>query len=130
MERFTQKDGITGAHNANAFYRAVTQHHVKIFSETPTNIQGITEIKYQVPTKDRAGNLTGEFKPAIKTKTVYDPKIFTDQKILELGQQASVKGYKDAMASGSGQATAVVDGISFRIYVDKTTGRVRNFHPN
>ncbi|CBJ82229.1 conserved hypothetical protein [Xenorhabdus bovienii SS-2004] len=99
-------------------------------SEAPTKVPGITEIKYQVPTKDRAGNLTGEYKPAIQTKTVYDPKVFTDQKILELGQQASTKGYKDAMASSNGQATAVVDGVSFRIYVDKTTGRVKNFHPN
>ncbi len=34
------------------------------------------------------------------------------------------------MNSKDGQATATVDGVSFRIYVDKTTGKVRNFHPN
>ncbi len=130
VDGFTQKSGISGGHNANAFYDAIKQYNVKIVSETPTGVKGITEVKYQIPTKDRSGNLTGEYKATPETKTVYDPNIFTDQKILDLGQQAAVKGYKDAMASKSGQASATVDGVSFRIYVDKTTGTVRNFHPN
>lgn len=50
--------------------------------------------------------------------------------MLDLGQQAAAKGYKDAMTSKSGQANATVDGVTFRIYVDKSTGTVKNFHPN
>jgi len=34
------------------------------------------------------------------------------------------------MNSPNGNANVISGGISFRIYVDKTTGRVRNFHPN
>lgn len=87
-------------------------------------------MKCLIPTKDRAGNLTGDYKATTETKTIYDPNLFSDQKILEIGQQAAAKGYKDAMASKSGQANLSVDGVNFRIYVDKTTVTVRNFHPN
>jgi filamentous hemagglutinin len=130
VDGFTQKNGISGGHNSNAFYDAAKEYNVKIVSETPTGVKGITEVKYLIPTKDRAGNLTGDYKATTETKTIYDPKLFSDQKILELGQQAAAKGYKDAMASKNGQANVSVDGVNFRIYVDRTTGTVRNFHPN
>ncbi|MGP2488254.1 hemagglutinin repeat-containing protein [Pantoea ananatis] len=130
VDGFTQKNGISGGHNANAFYDAAKEYNVKIVSETPTGVKGITEVKYLVPTKNRDGSLTGDYKTTVETKTIYDPKIFTDQKILDLGQQAAAKGFNEAMSSKSGQANVTVDGISFRIYVDKKTGTVRNFHPN
>lgn len=129
---FSQKNGISGGHNADEFYSAANQNGVKVLREIPTGVPGITKIEYQIPTKDRAGNFTGNYKGNGSKpfeKTVYDPKIFTDQKMLDLGQQASIKGYADAMASKSGQASAIVGGVKFRIYVDKTTGTVRNFHP-
>lgn len=50
--------------------------------------------------------------------------------IPELGQQAAANGFKDAMNSPNGTANVVSGGVSFRVYVDKKTGRVRNFHPN
>ncbi|MEZ2686640.1 CdiA family toxin C-terminal domain-containing protein [Proteus vulgaris] len=106
------------------------QRTIKILSETLTDVKGITHITYQIPTKDRTGKLDGGYKNEIFEKTVYDPKVFSDQRILDLGQKASAKGYKEAMNSRDGQATATVDGVSFRIYIDKTTGKVRNFHPN
>ncbi|WP_421217828.1 CdiA family toxin C-terminal domain-containing protein [Aeromonas enteropelogenes] len=130
VDGFTQKSGISGGHNANAFYDAAKEYNVKIVSETPTGVNGITEVRYLIPTKDRAGNLTGEYKATPETKTIYDPKIFNDQKMLELGQQAAAKGYKDALNSPNGAANVSVDGISFRIYVDKSTGTVRNYHSN
>ncbi|MBG3014627.1 hemagglutinin repeat-containing protein [Proteus faecis] len=133
MDKFTQKAGVSGAHNADVFYSAAKDKGLQIISETPTGVKGITQIEYRIPTKDAAGNLTGNYKGSGAEpfkKTVYDPKIYTDQKMLDLGQQAAAKGYKDAMASKSGQANATVDGVTFRIYVDKSTGIVKNFHPN
>ena len=38
---------------------AVKKYGVKIVSEKPTNVKGISKVEYLVPTKDRAGNLTG-----------------------------------------------------------------------
>lgn len=130
VDGFSQKRGISGGHNSDSFYKAVTDNSIKILSETLTDVKGITHITYQIPTKDRTGKLDGGYKNEIFEKTVYDPKVFSDQRILDLGQKASAKGYKEAMNSRDGQATATVDGVSFRIYIDKTTGKVRNFHPN
>nr|WP_202902656.1 hypothetical protein [Yersinia wautersii] len=53
------------------------------------------------------------------TKTIYDPKVFTDQKILDLGQQAASSGYKAAIASGQREYTASAGGIQFQVYLDK-----------
>ncbi|HDL7824942.1 TPA: contact-dependent inhibition toxin CdiA [Yersinia enterocolitica] len=128
FDGFTQKTGIKGAHNADEFYTAANQHHVKIISATPGSVKGITQITYQIPAYDRAGKVIG-YKAAELPKTIYDPKVFTDQKMLDLGQRASAIGYKDAMISKNGTANAIVEGITFRIYVDKNTGMVRNFHP-
>lgn len=130
VDGFTQKNGISGGHNANAFYKAAKEYNVKVVSAVPTGVKGITEVKYLVPTKNRDGSLTGEYKTTVETKTIYDPNVFTDQKILELGQHAAAKGFNEAMSSKSCQANVTVDGVNFRIYVDKTTGTVRNFHPN
>lgn len=126
---FTQKSGISGGHNADAFYDAAKQYNVKIVSEKPTSVKGITEIEYLIPTKDRAGNLTGNYKPNPETKTVYDPKVYTDKVMMELGQQAAMVGYKDAITKGQQAYDAMAGGVTFRIYLDKNTGRVTNFHP-
>ncbi|BCQ36926.1 hypothetical protein ERHA53_42690 [Erwinia rhapontici] len=126
---FTQKAGISGGHNADSFYDAAKKYNVKIVSEKPTNVKGISEVEYLVPTKDRAGNLTGGYKPNPEKKTIYDPKIFTDKKMLDLGQQAAMVGYEDAIAKGQQAYDATAGGVNFRVYLDKKTGRVTNFHP-
>ncbi|QBH95497.1 hypothetical protein EKN56_03185 [Limnobaculum zhutongyuii] len=128
FDGFTQKTGIKGAHNADSFYAAASQYNVKIISEIPGNVKGITQVTYQIPAYDRAGNIIG-YKAAELPKTIYDPKVFTDQKMLDLGKRASAIGYKNAMASSNGTANVIVEGVTFRIYVDKATSVVRNFHP-
>lgn len=52
------------------------------------------------------------------------------KKILELGQQAAASGFKEAMNSPNSTVNVVSGGVSFRLYVDKSTGLVRNFHPS
>ncbi|OCG40123.1 hypothetical protein A9G29_08605 [Gilliamella sp. Fer2-1] len=129
VDGFSQSRGISGGHNADAFYDAAKQYNVKIVSEKPTGVPGITEVKYQIPTKDRAGNFTGEYKSKLETKTIYDPKIFTDQKILALGQQATASGYKDAIEKGLQSYNAKAGGVTFRIYIIPNTKIISNFHP-
>ncbi|MDD0968531.1 MULTISPECIES: CdiA family toxin C-terminal domain-containing protein [Pseudomonas] len=80
--------------------------------------------------KDAAGKIVGGFKDNVPTKTVYDPKIFPDRKILDLGQQAAAAGFKDAQSKGLSQYISFAGGISFRVYLDKVTGTVNNVHPN
>ncbi|MCO2233025.1 filamentous hemagglutinin N-terminal domain-containing protein [Pseudomonas aeruginosa] len=128
FDGLTQKSGISGTHNLDAFNQAATTNGVKVLSETPTSVAGITTVRYQIPAYDRAGNIVG-FKDKIFPKTVYDPKIFTDQGILDLGQQAAAGGYKDALSKGLSQYDSVAGGVTFRVYLDKFTGTVTNFHP-
>ena len=101
---------------------------MKIVGETQTGTKGIIDIQYQIPAYDRAGNVVG-YKDKVFTKTIYDPKIISDQKILSLGQEAASKGYKSAMASGQREYTATAGGINFQVYLDQKTGMVENFYP-
>ncbi|WP_325933648.1 CdiA family toxin C-terminal domain-containing protein [Leclercia adecarboxylata] len=116
-----------GAHNADAFNKAVADNGVKIISQEPSE-NGIIHIKYQIPAKDRAGNITG-YKNEILEKTIYDPKVYSDEKILQLGQQAAASGYKDAISSGNREYTATAGGVKFQVYLDQQTGTVTNFFP-
>lgn len=113
---------------SEAFTKAASSNGIKILSESPTSVNGITNFVYQIPDYDRAGNVVG-YKAKEFTKTVYDPKIFSDQKILDLGQQAAASGYKDALSKGVTQFDATAGGVSFRVYLDRATGVVTNFHP-
>jgi filamentous hemagglutinin len=45
------------------------------------------------------------------------------------GKEAAAKGYGSAIASGNRVYSASHDGITFRIYLDKTPTTVTNFHP-
>ncbi|MBV5097629.1 DUF6862 domain-containing protein, partial [Tenebrionicola larvae] len=128
LDGFNQKKGISGAHNASEFYAAAKQYNVKIVSETPTETKGITHVIYQIPSYDRAGNIIG-YKAAELPKTIYDPKVFTDEKMLQLGQQAAASGYKNAISKGEQSYDATAGGVTFRVYIDQKTGMVSNFHP-
>ena len=127
LDGYSQKKGITGAHNADAFNKAVSDNGVKIITQEP-GVNGITHIKYQIPAKDRAGNIVG-YKNEVLEKTIYDPKIFSDEKILQLGQQAAAMGYKEAISSGNREYMATAGGIKFQVYLDQKTGIVTNFFP-
>ncbi len=128
FDGFTQKNGISGTHNLDAFNQAAATNGLKILSETPTSVAGVTTVRYQIPAYDRAGNIVG-FKDKVFPKTVYDPKIFADQKILDLGQQAAASGYKEALSKGLSQYDSVAGHVTLRVYLDKSTGTVTNFHP-
>ncbi|MEX5485944.1 CdiA family toxin C-terminal domain-containing protein [Proteus mirabilis] len=90
VDKFTQKMGISGGHNANVFYNVVKDKNLKIIKQTPTSVRGIMYIEYKIPAKHpQTGEIThykGNGAQPFK-KTIYDPKIFSDQKILELGQK-------------------------------------------
>ena len=129
---FKQQKGIKGAHNLNAFNQAVAQYNLKIVRKDkhPT-IHGIYEIEYQVPKKNKLGQYTGDYRTPTKplVKTVYDPNIISDAKILEWGQQAAAKGIDQAIANGKREFSETVNGIKFRVYIDDNTKEVKNFFP-
>ncbi|HFO2905793.1 TPA: contact-dependent inhibition toxin CdiA, partial [Escherichia coli] len=127
LDGYSQKKGISGAHNADVFNKAVVDNGVKIISETPTGVRGITQVQYEIPTKDAAGNTTGNYKgngAKPFEKTIYDPKIFTDEKMLQLGQEAAAIGYSNAIKNGLQAYDAKAGGVTFRVYIDQKTGIV------
>ncbi|HCF3399473.1 TPA: CdiA family toxin C-terminal domain-containing protein, partial [Pseudomonas aeruginosa] len=128
FDGLTQKSGISGTYNLDAFSQAVSSNGVKVLSETPGSVKGITTIEYQIPAYDRAGNVIG-YKAQPFTKTVYDPKVISDQKVLDLGRQAAASGYVKAVASGDRYYDSTAGGITFRVYLDERTGAVLNFYP-
>uniref|UniRef100_UPI00234BCA9F CdiA family toxin C-terminal domain-containing protein n=1 Tax=Providencia sp. PROV141 TaxID=2949851 RepID=UPI00234BCA9F len=79
---------------------------------------------YPYPLRQYKGNGAEPFK-----KTVYDPKVYSDQKILDLGQQAAANGYRDAIVKGLQSYNAKAGGVTFRVYLDPKTKGVSNFHP-
>ncbi|WP_206194067.1 CdiA family toxin C-terminal domain-containing protein, partial [Serratia microhaemolytica] len=131
LDGFSQKRGVGGAHNADEFKKAISKYGLKITSETPTAVRGITQVEYQIPARDRVGNIIGfkgngsqPFK-----KTIYDPNLFTDQKMLQLGYQAATDSYSEAIIKSLQSYDSQTGGITFRVYIDKKTGIVNNFHP-
>ncbi|WP_311779077.1 MULTISPECIES: CdiA family toxin C-terminal domain-containing protein [Pantoea] len=62
-------------------------------------------------------------------KTIYDPNVFSDEKMLQLGQEAAAKDYKAAIAKGQQSYDATAGGVTFHVYINKDTGLVKNFHP-
>ena len=68
FDGLTQKSGISGTHNLDAFSQAAFSNGVKVISETPGSVKGITTIEYQIPAYDRAGNVIGyKAQPLLKS---------------------------------------------------------------
>ena len=123
------KNGIGGTHNLDIFNQIVAEKSIKIISKTEdSTVKGIYQIKYQVPKVDKQLRPTGDYKKP-RNKTVYDPAIHSDDKILQLGQEAAAKGLDNAIANNNSQFDSIVNGITFRVYVDLVNKVITNVHP-
>lgn len=129
FDGLTQKSGVSGTHNLDAFSQAASSNGIKILGETPTSVKGITNIEYQIPAYDRAGNVIG-YKAKEFTKTVYDPKVFSDQKILDLGQQAAASGYRGALSKGVTQYDATAGALALGSTLTRLQGQLLTFTPS
>ena len=49
--------------------------------------------------------------------------------MLQLGQEAAASDYANAIKNGFQSYDAKAGGVTFRVYIDKKTGVVSNFHP-
>ena len=135
------RNGIKGGHNQDNFMKelerlAALDPHGKMTVEDmivrrePTATDGITRIYYKIPTFDGRnahanggkGNVSG-YKEASSPKTVYDPAKYSDKEMLDMAQQAAAKGYEEAMKKDLKEITAEVNGITFRIYMERNKGK-------
>ena len=66
------------------------------------DISGIYEVKYKLPVyvvlstaNGGKGNFTRHWKEYKNPKTVYNPKVFSDEQILKLGREAMSEGIQN-----------------------------------
>jgi hypothetical protein len=80
---------------------------------------GITEVTYVT-----GKGITGK-------KTVYDPAMYTDQKMLEMSVQATNQAWRGYITSGSKTLNSVIEGVPFRtIWAYDPTGNLTLYsHP-
>ena len=128
VDDFTQKKGVTRAHTLGSFDRAVKEYYLRITSkvEHPT-VKGVYEIRYEIPLKNKQLEYTGDYKEIKEPKTVYDPSIISDDKIIEWGQQAADRGLNRAIANNDRRIEVTVKELTFRVYIDLNTKTVINF---
>ena len=128
LDGFTQKAGVKGAHNANAFQSAINSKGARVVNtiEHP-RIPGVKNVDYEIPKLDRELNpIPGEFKGGF-SKTVYDPAVIPDGEMLRLGQIASAEGYETAVSAGKRIYSGKAGGLDFTVYLKN--GVITNVHP-
>ncbi len=65
---------------------------------------------------------------------MYDPKKYSDEEMLKMGQEAAAKGYSLLIDRNSKnpkeyQDTQRINGIDFHYYIDSENKGVTNVHP-
>lgn len=130
VDDFTQKKGVTGAHTLGSFDRAVKEYNLRITSKVEhSTVKGVYEIRYEIPLKNKQLEYTGDYKEIKEPKTVYDPSIIANDKIMEWGQQAADRGLDRAIANNDRRIEVTVNNLTFRVYVDLNTKTIINFFP-
>ncbi|MFL1897211.1 hypothetical protein ACJRPK_16025 [Aquimarina sp. 2-A2] len=92
---------LIGCHNINNFRSQTISNggRIEIITETPKNTSGIVEIEYKVLKNDGSGDFMSKSDGTIKafTKTTFDPVIFSEFKIKQIGYDA----FKNAIANNT-----------------------------
>lgn len=124
-------DGIKGTHNKDAFMKEVERIGAKVTDTTPNSqLNGVEQITYKMPKKDKNGNPTGDYKAANFKKTVYDTSIIDTDTYIKWGLQAA---NNTANATSSGKldhewSGTDNQGIKWRGYCD-SDGNITSFYP-
>lgn len=105
VEKFTERNGVSGGHNYdefNNYFKNSDKYSLSDVEVVQSNIDGLSDVKYKVKVekKDFRGNPTGEFKeipPGERyfTKTVYDPAKISSEQIDLLSKEAMSEGLKN-----------------------------------
>ncbi|MEM6319343.1 MAG: hypothetical protein AAF960_16850, partial [Bacteroidota bacterium] len=107
--------GVVGGHNRVVFKsQSYPNGRIHIVSEVPNGVNGVYEIEYRLHALDAQGNILPTLTSQSYTaKTVFDPNIWTPEKIKELGY----KGFKLAIDnnnfdSSNRSFSQIVDGLT------------------
>nr|WP_323744553.1 RHS repeat-associated core domain-containing protein [Pseudomonas sp. UFMG81] len=129
FDGFTQKHGVKGAHSRSEFMRVVDEKRLRVISETPGDVKGITQVFYEGDALDRGLNVVGvkEFRTP---KTLYDDLQHSTNRVYLNGLRAALLKYREAVAEGATGYNSSYNGMTFRVYLNKDTKAVSNFHPS
>ncbi len=123
---------IGGSHNINSFNQALDKSGSALIGEPiiDSKYPGLKTYNYQAPGVDRAGKPDGSYKN-VQQKTVYDPKIISDQKMVDMQMQAVKKGAELLLPMPIRNRTVDVniEGYVFTVTRDKNTGKILNAFP-
>ncbi|WP_296318492.1 CdiA family toxin C-terminal domain-containing protein [Gilliamella sp.] len=126
-----KKDGISGAHNQDAFLESVEMTGAKIVGPkyTDRRFPGLIEYQYQLPARaangPNAGQIVG-YKIKV-TKTTYNPAILSDAKIASMSQRAAKQAERYFMFNPESFVHDVkIDGYWFRVTRDAKSGKISN----
>lgn len=124
-------EGIKGAHHKGNFTKEANRVGAKIIASTPNKqMDGIEQISYKMPKKDKYGNPTGDYKAKTYKKTVYDPSKIETQTYIKLGLQAANNAAKASTSGKLGHEWTGTDnnGVKWHGYCD-ANGVITSFYP-
>ncbi len=90
-----RRRGIGGAHDSSEFFKY--NEEFKIINRQASSTPGVEIVDYQIYALDKSQKLSGELKSTLYTKTLYDPKIWTDPKL----KQALTEALEDSFIKNS-----------------------------
>jgi hypothetical protein len=123
---FSQANGITGGHNANAFFSTLTANSARIVNSVPSqSMPGVINVTYRILARGPDGQqIPGVYKAGSFTKTVYNPALLSDTRVANLSARAAQQA---TFSNGSSQVRVQVDGYTFQVYRN-TAGAITNAH--
>ncbi|MEI4803839.1 CdiA family toxin C-terminal domain-containing protein [Bacillus sp. FJAT-51639] len=84
---------MVGSHNADEFYKYDVKivSKKKVYDVNGNEVKGVTEVEYNMPELDMAGNPKGPgiYGTKVHRKTIYDPKLMSDKEFVEKGMEAA-----------------------------------------
>ena len=151
VKKFTERNGVSGGHNYDEFKNYFDSNSNKYELETVVkkehpSIEGVFDIEYKVKYEkmDYTGkNGTGEYKvipnkDKMYKKTVYDPKIISDDEIINLSKKAMDEGLsnkreipllKQKKIKIQGQTEYNGKKLKFEGIMNSETGEIENAYP-
>jgi len=117
---------LHGTHNQDNAIKALSDKGAT-YKLTPTSTKGISDLQYKYFDDTKGKYISGQ-------KTVYDPQIYSDEKMLEMSQNVGNKAF-EMYKSGNPQKTYDImdNGVNMRAYINidpKTQAPyIGNVHP-
>ncbi|STY88598.1 CdiA family toxin C-terminal domain-containing protein [Moraxella bovis] len=120
---------ISGSHQQDAFLESIEKTKSRIVGAkmTDTRFPGLVEYKYQIPAlHPRTNQPTGEYK-TVQTKTTYDNRVLSDQKVAEMSSIAASQANVIFQSNPQIRKTTVkINGYYFEVTKDSKTNRANN----